>query len=490
MMRKKTAAVLGVLLGCCLLVFFFSPFTKAGGEQHPNILFILSDDQRWDTLGAAGNKNIKTPNLDRLAREGAYFTTGYVAAPLCCPSRAAFLTGLYPHQTGVLTNGRGVTTIPKGIKTVANYLNAAGYVSGFVGKWHIDGDPMKYGFVDVPVYLPAGGSQHKDPFLVVDGNKKPLPGEVRSNEDKEDEYYSKPAQVLKVEGLITPIFADASIKFLEKHKSGRFFLWLATTAPHTPYYRDPQFPYDEGKLKPPPGWTEKTLKPGADWSGYYSTISHLDFHLGRVLKRLEELGLDKNTVVIFSSDNGFMMLSHDLRGKAVWYEESVRVPWLIKWHGKVKPKTVVKTPVVSVDLLPTVLDIAGAEIPYQYEGMSLLPALGINKGKVRDVVFSEVKQVVKTLKGKLKPIEKKDNKKKKKEGKLKKKGNKMRSAGKHWQMVKTDTAKYVWFEDGTEMLFDLKKDPGEFNNLADDSAYENILQKMRKLHSDWLKVTP
>src|SRR3990167_2418313 len=122
--------------------------------------------------------------------------------------------------------------------------------------------------------------------------------------------------------------------------------------------------------------------------------------------------------------------------------------------------------------------------------MSMLPALGINKGKVRDVVFSEVKQVMKNLKGKLKPVQKKGQKKKKKEGKLKNKGkkkenkNKMKSVGRHWQMVKTDTAKYVWFEDGEEMLFDLKKDPGEFNDAAENPAYKDVLQKMRKLHSD------
>lgn len=498
MMKRKIFIFAAAILSLAG-VFFYARLARLHAEQkkddRPNIIFILTDDQRWDTLGVYGNKDIKTPNMDKLAKDGALFTNGYVAAPLCCPSRAAFLTGLYPHQTGVITNGRGNTTVPESVKTVPQYLNDAGYLTGFVGKWHIDGDPMKYGFKDVPVYLPSGASKHKDPLLFVNGDAQKLPGEVKSNEDKEDEYHSKPVQQLKIEGMITPIFADAAIKFLDRHKSDRFFLWLATTAPHTPYYNDPMFPYDKTKLSAPPGWVEKSSDEEgwagsystnirADWAGYYSTISHLDYHLGRVLAQLRELGLDKNTVVIFTSDNGFMMGSHGRYGKAVWYEESVRVPWAIRWDGKIKAGTTLKTPIVSTDLLPTVLDIAGVKVPKNYEGVSALSALGIKKGGKRDVVYSEVRQVAKG--GKLKNKKKGKNKKKDK-GKKKMKGM---MTGSHWQMVKTDNAKYVWFDDGDEMLYDLKKDPGEFSDVAGEKTYEKLLSAMRALHKKWLEKTP
>lgn len=484
---KRRIFVFVAALASLAGVFFYARLTGLYAEQkkddRPNIIFILSDDQRWDTLGVYGNKDIKTPNLDKLAKEGALFTNGYVAAPLCCPSRAAFLTGLYPHQTGVITNGRGHTTVPESVKTVPQYLNDAGYLTGFVGKWHIDGDPMKYGFKDVPVYLPSGASKHKDPLLFVNGDAQKLPGEVKSNEDKEDEYHSKPVQQLKIEGMITPIFADAAIKFLDRHKGERFFLWLATTAPHMPYYNDPMFPYDRTKLNAPPGWVDEKFS-DADWAGYYSTISHLDYHLGRVLDKLRELGLDKNTVVVFTSDNGFMMGSHGRYGKAVWYEESVRVPWAIRWDGKIKPGTTVKTPIVSTDLLPTVLDIAGVKVPKNYEGVSALPALKIKKGKARSVVYSEVKQIGKGQKRKQKKMQKK----------AKKKGGEnlkdFFGAGMHWQMVKTDTAKYVWTENETEMLYDLKKDPGEFSDVSGEKTYEKLLNEMRALHKKWLEKTP
>lgn len=454
------------------------PYDEQIKDDRPNILFIVSDDQRWDTLGVYGNKDIKTPNLDRLAKEGALFTNGYVAAPRCCPSRASFLTGLYPHQTGIITNGRGETTIPKGVKTLPQYLNDADYLTGFVGKWHIDGDPFLIGFKEAPVYLPKGGSKHFDPVLMVEGGKKTLPGKGKKNDEGEDEYHSKPMQQ-RVEGLITPIFADGAIKFIEKHKGDRFFLWLATTSPHTPYYNDPRFPYRRENIGAPPGWVEKNFS-DENWEGYYSTISHMDFHLGRVLDKLRELRLDKNTVIIFTSDNGFMMGSHDLQGKAIWYEESVRVPWTIRWDGKIRPGTTIKTPIVSTDLLPTVLDMAGITIPKGYEGVSVLAALDLRKADVRKIVYSEVQIDM----GKpLKRLMQKN---------MKDAARKMTIArrGMHWQMVKTDTAKYVWTENGTEMLYDLKKDPGEFNDVAGDKFYEKILSEMRSLHKTWLDKTP
>ncbi len=451
---------------------FTSPLPKPSPTRlpnTPNILFILSDDQRWDTLGVYGNRSIKTPNIDSLANRGALFTNGFVAAPLCCPSRATFLTGLYPHQTGILTNGRGQTTIPKGVKTVAEYLNQAGYITGFVGKAHLDGGPYAWGFQEAPVYLPGGGSRHENPMLVVKGSPQSLPGRVRQNSDLEDEYYSSPGEPQKVEGLITPIFADAAIQFLEKHKNDRFFLWLATTAPHTPYYNDPKFPYDRDHILPPPGFPEPLLS-NADWAGYYSTISHLDYHLGRVLQKLEESGLDKNTVIIFTSDNGFMMGSHGLQGKSVWYEESIRVPWIMVWKGKISPGTVVSAPVEAVDFLPTVLEIANIPVPDKYEGISILHSLVITPGKTRDTVYSEVKQGGKRRKGlgRLPGIE----------------------GGRHWQMVRTEEYKYVWFSDGSEILYDLKSDPKETQNLVQNPSYARVLKDMRSLHKEWMEKTP
>ncbi|MFN4181938.1 MAG: sulfatase [bacterium] len=434
----------------------------------PNIVFILTDDQRWDTLGVYGNSSIKTPNIDRLAREGALFLNGYVSAPLCCPSRATFLTGLYPHQTGIVTNGRGRTTIPEGVKTVADYLNEAGYITGFVGKVHLDGGPNRWGFREAPVYLPGGGSRHQNPVLVVEGNQRILPGKVRQNEDAEDEYLSNPGEPQRVEGLITPIFIDAGIRFLERHKEDEkpFFLWIATTAPHTPYYNDPKFPYLRALIAPPPGFPDPVLS-AEDWEGYYSTISHLDNHLGRLFQKMKEFGMEENTVIIFSSDNGFMMGSHQRRGKAIWYEESVRVPWIIKWKGKIPAGSIISAPVSSVDFLPTVLEIAGIPVPLEYEGKSILHALGVTPGPVREIVYSEVRGNIKQTPG-----------------------QRGFYGALLWQMVRTQEFKYVRLSNGAEILYDLRKDPKEMTNVAGEKEYAGVMEQMRSRYQEWLQQTP
>ncbi|MHA2610720.1 MAG: sulfatase family protein [bacterium JZ-2024 1] len=443
---------------------------KPGAKRKPNILFILTDDQRWDTLGVYGNRSIKTQNLDGLAREGALFLNGFVAAPLCCPSRATFLTGLYPHQTGIVSNEKGRTTIPEGVKTVADYLNEAGYITGFVGKAHLDGGPYRWGFREAPVYLPGGGSRHQNPMLIVEGNQRALPGKIHQNEYAEEEYQSNPGEPQKVEGLITPIFVDAAIRFLERHRKDEkpFFLWVATTAPHTPYYNDPKFPYLRVLIQPPLGFPDPVLS-SEDWEGYYSTISHLDDHLGRLFHKVKELGLEENTVIIFSSDNGYMMGSHQRKGKSIWYEESVRVPWIIKWKGKIPAGSIISTPVSSVDFLPTVLEIADIPVPLEYEGKSILHALGITPGPVREVVYSEVRGG----------------------GGIKQKpGRRGYNTPLLWQMVRTEEFKYVWLSNGEEILYDLRKDPKEMRNVAGEEEYSGVMGQMRALHQEWLQRTP
>lgn len=462
-------------------------------QKQPNIIFILSDDQRWDTLGTYGNKDIQTPNIDTLAEEGAKFTSFYVAAPLCCPSRGTFLTGLYPHQTGILTNEHGKTKLPDGIKTVGDYLNEAGYLTGYVGKWHLEGQPRQHGFTETTVWLPAGGSPHRNPYLVVNGKKEELDGVIKYDQDGDDEIHpremknekqkmkNKNLKLKQVHGLITEIFANAAIEFIKKHKNDTFFLYLATTAPHTPYYNDPKFPYKAENIKQPPGWTDGKFSP-SDWTGYYSTISHLDYNIGKILTTINELELDNNTVIIYTSDNGFMMGSHNRYGKQVWYEESVHVPFIIKWKNKINSNSVINTPVSAVDILPTLINIASLNNPKPtinpidnyYEGKSILPAVGIEinndekngsrklqpeSNNLREIIFSEVKQ----------------------------KGS---FGGRHWQMVKTEDYKYVWFSDGEEILYNLKEDPNELKNLIGAIHELSLLDKMRKLRENWLEATP
>ena len=328
----------------------------------PNILFILTDDQRWDSLGCYGNKVVKTPNLDKFAAEGIRMDNFYVAAPLCCPSRANFLTGFYPHQLGLIDN-RG--DLPEGTRTVANYLNEAGYRTGFIGKAHLGGDPRKWGFQETPIYLPGAKSPHENPVLVVNGKFK------------------------SVEGLITSIFVDSAIDFVRANKEKKWFLWLAMTAPHQPLLPDNKNQYDLSTMVPPPGFPPGSKFIHEDWRRYYVTISMLDEQIGRLLQHLKEVGLDSNTIVIVVSDNGHMMGSFGVRDKRVWNEGSSRVPALAKWPNQIRAGTSSKSLLSSVDLLPTILQLIGARQPETVPGFSMLPAL-TGGNPLRTAAFSDL----------------------------------------------------------------------------------------------------
>jgi arylsulfatase A-like enzyme len=323
--------------------------------------------------------------------------------------------------------------LPRGIATVATYLNEAGYSTGFVGKAHMGGNPHRWGFRECPVWLPEGASPHYDPKLRSDGEGR------------------------KTEGYITQIFADAAIEFLEKHKKDTWFLWFATTAPHTPYYNDPNHTYTKAEITSPPGWPKGEKLSGKDWVGYYSTISMLDEQVGRVLKKLDDLGLAENTFVFMAGDNGFMLGSHGYYKKEQWYEESTRVPALARWPGKIQPGTKVASPAVSVDFLPTVLDIAGVGKPKGLEGVSLLPALTGGK-PARTMAYSEVQR-------------------------------EPREGGGYWQMVRNERWKYVKFREGEEYLYDLAKDPSELKDLATSEKHAGVLTQMRQMFDKWIEAT-
>jgi choline-sulfatase len=410
---------------------------NTAGTSKPNILFILTDDQRWDALRCYGNDVIRTPNFDRLATEGARLDAFYVASPLCCPSRAGFLSGLYPHQNGVVEN-KNMPDLKPGTPTVATYLNKAGYITGFVGKAHLGGDPRRWDFKECPVWIEhGGGSAQENPTLMVDGEMKTVPGQI------------------------TQIFTEAALQFLEKHKGDRWFLWFATTAPHSPYIGMRPRPYKPWQIKPPPGWPPgEKLTHTPRLASYYTTITMLDEHVGRVLRKLDELGLAKNTLVITASDNGFMFGSHGERAKQVWFDEAARVPALVRWPGKIKPGTRTASPLVNVDFLPTVLEAAGArtELPKIFEAKSMIPALTGGK-PLRTAAYSEVKQAP-------------------------------HIGGGYWQMVRAQRWKYVRFESGEEHLYDMKEDPSELKDLVGTAQAAEVLREMQGKLTAWLKATP
>lgn len=395
----------------------------------PNVLIILVSDLRADALGCYGNGTIRTPNLDAIAREGVRLENFYTASPLSCPARATLLTGLYPHQTGVLDDA-GPPDLPPNLPSLPRILEKAGYVSGFVGKAHLGGDPLRWGFRECPLVLRGGASRHRDPVLVAGGREGPVPGDI------------------------TTLFAEAAASWIERRREDRWFLWLAFTAARAPFLLHPRHPYRPSEIDAPPLWPYREDFSDHDWSGYYSTISHLDEQVGRLDRRLRELGLLQRTFVVVLSDAGLMMGSHGYSGRGVWFEESVRIPGLLRWPGRIKPGTRLWSAAVSVDLVPTVIEAAGIPRPPPGEAVSLWPALR-GEGTPRPYACAEAR-----LTG---------------EG--------------TWQMVRADRFKYVLFSTGREHLYDLFSDPEERRDLATGARHLDEMDEMRLLLQQWRQAT-
>jgi arylsulfatase A-like enzyme len=331
-------------------------------------------------------------------------------------------------------NNQSLPDIKPDTPTVATYLNAAGYLTGFVGKAHLGGDPRRWAFKECPVFFSGGTSPHEDPVLTVNGEMKTVPGQI------------------------TELFADGAIQFLEKHKQDRWFLWFATTAPHTPYIMERH--YRARDIDPPPGWpaNEPLDRPGR-LAGFYVTVEMLDEQVGRVLQKLDELGLAKNTLVFMTSDNGIMFGSHGTRAKGTWFEGASRVPALARWPGKIRPGTKTAAPMDSVDFLSTVLDAAGVRtpLPKMYQSKSMLPALTGGKA-LRKVAYSELEII---------PM----------------------FGGGYWEMARDQRWKYVISKTGEEHLYDLKNDPSENQDLA-NPEHADVVREMREKLTAWEKATP
>jgi len=387
---RATILMLSVLATGAVLM---SPVTaggrQAGTRSRPNIVFIISDDHRWDALGAAGNPKIKTPVLDRLAREGVYFRQATIHVSQCAPSRATLLTGLSPHQSGYYANNFLRPDMQWAdrfaVPTVPGLLQQAGYRTVLVGKWHIATDPWLTGFSDVRTWLPEGASSYVDSRLAQGNSRK-----------KE-----------KRKGFTNGIFADDAVEFLNSAaaKEKPFLLWLASTIPHSPYLPNPSHIEHlyEGEatadMHPPhfpPGTPVRLgLEPGPEDGteprlvNYYQSVSYLDELVGRVLATLEKQGLADNTVVVFLGDNGLMAGSRGVRGKVVPWEESVRVPLIIRAPQFAAVKGRSDVPASSLDIPTTLLALAGVARPQGWAGRDLRPVLAGRRKHGIDYAVSE-----------------------------------------------------------------------------------------------------
>jgi arylsulfatase A-like enzyme len=373
-------------LGLGLMLAFFTP-ALAAAEKRPNILYIMADDHAAHAIGAYGSRINKTPNIDRIASGGMRFTNCFATNSICTPSRAAIITGKYAHINGVPVFNRFDGSQP----TLAKYLQAAGYHTGIVGKWHLGSEPTGYDYWNI---LPGQGVYHNPVFLTPEGRKKHT-------------------------GYCTDLIADFSLEFLDKRpKDKPFFLMCHHKAPHRPWQPDEKHRKQWENVQVPEPATfddnedkyatrsdaarEATMridrdlnatdlkeKPPAELKGaalkkwkyqrymrdYLACVAAVDDNVGRLLDYLDKNGLTDNTLVIYTSDQGFFLGDHDWFDKRFMYEESLRMPFLVRWPGVVKPGTVNDGMILNVDFAPTLLDAAGLRVPDDMQGRSFLPLL-------------------------------------------------------------------------------------------------------------------
>ncbi len=411
----------------------------------PNIVFLCTDDQAQWALGAYGNPDVKTPNLDSLARRGALFRGAFTVTPVCSPSRAALLTSRYPSELGIADwidprKEPDTGLLPSAI-TWPELLRGFGYATMLAGKWHLgtrdEFHPTRQGF-DVFFGFREGSNQPIDPRLEVEGRLQEL------------------------RGSLPDLLVDAGMRFVETNRGRPFLLSIHFRAPHTPYgpvpeqdsasYRalDPAIPQASGL----PRDRVKQI-----YREYYGSISSVDRNIGRLLAKIGEMGLTSRTVVIFTSDHGYMIGHHGLwhKGNAVWltegksgvrpnmFDDAVRVPLLICWPGVITPGTTIRRVVSNLDLFPTVLELAGLGVPANLtiRGRSLVPLLRGQSPDWHDTLFGQYDM--------------------------------HHSAIARMRMIRTPEWKLIrHFEAGVQdELYNLAGDPGELHNLADSVKPEH-----------------
>jgi arylsulfatase A-like enzyme len=427
----RSAAVAGLLAA-----LFISTPARAESDR-PNVIILMPDQMRGQAMGVAGEAQIRAPHIDRLARQGVYLPNTIANTPVCCPARATILTGQYPHRHGLITND---LRLRESAVTLAELLAKAGYATGFVGKWHLDGG------LRMPGFVPPGERRQGFAFWA-------------ANECNHDHYNSiyfhDTPDPIPIKRFEPEVWMDEAVDFIRKNRTGPFMLFWACGPPHNPYAAPPEYEklYNPDSLKLPPNW-QTTPKFGsrADIARYYAAITAIDDQVGRLMGELDQLGLADNTLVLFISDHGDMLGAHGQVFKSKPWEESIRVPGIIRHPRTLKPGQVRDLLFSHVDIAPTVLGYCGLPVPANMQGRDLSRQIQGRGGDEPDAVFIQYYE----------PRPHEDV-----------------PAG--WRGLRTKTHTYARLRDRPWMLYDLTKDPYELNNLADKPQAADLQRRLDRL---------
>ncbi|WP_111708882.1 sulfatase family protein [Lutibacter citreus] len=470
----KTKVLYLIAISCLLLNTSCVAQKKSDKTaKKPNLVIIHTDEHNFRTLSCyqkimsedqafvwgKGN-NVNTPNIDKIATEGAICTSYYASSPVCTPSRASLVTGLHPQATGAPKNGMHIR---EDIPTFATILRDEGYSTSYVGKWHLAGHEKytfgieyKAGFDDNR-YMMRGGHA---PYFHIKGEKfKGINDKVAAKLPKEEIIHA------------TDFFTDKTLEILERDKNKPFALMLSIPDPHTPDYAKPPYNtmYADMDIQEPltmdPKYT--AIKPAWAKSGgskpdsneavgkqafdskalqqYFGMVKHIDDSVGRILKFLEDNDLVENTIIIFTSDHGDMFFEHNRRNKGVPYEASAKIPFVIRYPNKIKAGKVLNTAYTNVDFAPTILNIMGVNYSANFQGTDTSEDFLNSK---KEITSDRITYFAKN--------------------------------GGWWVSAVSDRYKLVLDKKEMPYLFDLEKDPNELINFYNNPQYKEIASKMQK----------
>jgi arylsulfatase A-like enzyme len=345
-------------------------------SAHPNILVFFTDQQRWDTTGVHGNPLNLTPNFDRVARQGTHIHNAFTCQPVCAPARASLQTGLYATQTGVFRNG---IPLGSGTPTLADLFNQAGYHTGYIGKWHLaSADPVPKN--------QQGGYQYWLGANLTEFVSQPY----------HTVLYDRDGQAVELPGYRVDATTDAAIRYLDWRQNDPFFLFISYLEPHHQNHLDDFVP-PTGYRQPyqnrwlPPDLAALGGSTHQHIAGYYGMVKRLDEAFGRILDTLHSLGLDENTVVLFTSDHGCHFKTRNTEYKRSCHESSVRIPTALAGPG-FDGGGQINELVSLVDLPATLLDAAGIPVPPHFQGRSLLPLIRRETQDWPEEVFIQISE--------------------------------------------------------------------------------------------------
>jgi N-acetylglucosamine-6-sulfatase len=444
----------------------------------PNVLLIITDDQRWDALGLAGNPHLKTPNMDRLGREGVYFKNAFCTTSLCSPSRASILSGLYAHSHGVVNN---FTEYPTNLASFPRVLQSVGYDTAYIGKWHMgeQNDSPRPGFNYFVTH--KGQGKYFDTQFNINGQGR----EVKK-------------------GYYTHVVTEMAIDWMKRPRSGPFLLMLGHKAPHSFYFPEPKYsnafahveikyPDSAFQLDDKPDWIKKRLPtwhgiygPLFDWRkefpdsspeavkdfaamtrAYWGTLLSVDDSLGRLYQTLQEMGQLDNTVILFMGDNGLLNGEHGMVDKRTMHEASIRIPLLMRYPGIVRPSQpcVVDKQVLTIDIAPTILDLCGAPPLPNIHGKSFKHLAQGDTAGWRNAWYYEYNY------------------------------EKQFPYTPNVRGIRTDEWKYMRYPQGDGSpdqhmaeLYHIRSDPGESQNLINDPKQARLIQQLQKELTDLIKA--